>query len=170
MKSPDKPNIVYSVYEKEKELEDLFAPLVEELRLKRTQMPKVIIFCRTYNDCSHLFLYFKDRLGKEITDPVGYPSIPRFRIVDMFTACNTTGVKASILSSFCANHSHLRLVIATVAFGMGIDCPNVQKIIHWSPPSDVEMYIQETGRAGRDGTTAYATLFYSRKGYFHDFH
>ena len=111
------PNIVYSVYEKEKELEDFFAPLVEELRHKHTQMPEVIIFCN--NDCSHLFLYFKDRLGKEVTDPVGYPSTSRFQIVDMFTACNTTGVKASILSSFCANHSRLRLVIATVAFGMG---------------------------------------------------
>lgn len=46
---------------------------------------------------------------------------------------------------------------------MGIDCPNIRQIIHWNPPSDMEAYIQETGRAGRDGMLAYATLYYSNK-------
>ena len=41
---------------------------------------------------------------------------------------------------------------------MGIDCPDVHEIIHFGPPDDVESYIQETGRAGRNGLTAYVTL------------
>lgn len=162
-KCPEKSNLVYCVNEKKEELEEVFKELVEELRTKRTEMDKVIIFCRTYRDCSHLYLFFKSKLGSEITDPVGYANISRFRLVDMFTACNTSTLKNSILSSFSNSTGRLRIVIATVAFGMGIDCPNVRRIIHWGPPSDLEMYIQETGRAGRDGKVAYANLFYNKR-------
>ena len=41
---------------------------------------------------------------------------------------------------------------------MGVDCPNVQEVVHYGPSSDVESYIQETGRAGRDGCLALALL------------
>lgn len=95
-----------------------------------------------------------------MTDPIGYPNISRFRLVDMFTACNTPTLKNSIISSFSQPRSRLRVVIATVAFGMGIDCPNVRQVIHWGPPSDPEMYIQETGR---DGQLSFATLYYNRQ-------
>ena len=46
---------------------------------------------------------------------------------------------------------------------MGLDCPGVRKIIYWGPPPDLESYIQETGRGGRDGKTAYASLLYSKR-------
>ncbi len=49
--------------------------------------------------------------------------------------------------------------MATVAFGMGLDCPNVRRIIHWGPSTDVEQYVQETGRAGRDGLPVVAILY-----------
>ena len=49
--------------------------------------------------------------------------------------------------------------MATIAFGMGLDCPNVRRIIHWGAPEDLETYIQETGKAGRDGLPATVTLF-----------
>lgn len=77
----------------------------------------------------------------------------------MFTACTHHEVKNSILRQFCVPDSTLRIVIATVAFGMGLDCPNVHRIIHWGSPDDVETYIQETGRARRDGLQATAELF-----------
>jgi len=54
--------------------------------------------------------------------------------------------------------SHLRVVIATVAFGMGIDCKNVHQIVHIGAPEDVESYIQATGRAGQDGAQSIAVL------------
>ena len=161
-KSPDKPNLVYSVYEKS-EMEEVFDGLIEELRVKRLQMEKVIVFCRTYDSCSELFLLFQRKLGKEITDPVGHPNIARFRLIDKFTASNTPALKNAIVASFSKPQSRLRVVIATVAFGMGIDCPNVRQVIHWGPPSDLEMYIQETGRAGRDGQLSFASLYYNRR-------
>ena len=123
-------------------------------------MDKTIIFCRTYENTSHLYLYFKSILGKEMADPIGYPDISRFRLCDMFTACITTDAEEWMLKSFTVPNGKLRIVIATVAFGMGLDCPNIRRIIHWGPPSDLESYIQETGRAGRDGEVARALLYF----------
>jgi superfamily II DNA helicase RecQ len=55
----------------------------------------------------------------------------------------------------------LRAVICTNAFGMGIDVPDVRLVIHWQHPASVEDYLQEFGRAGRDGQPALAVLFTS---------
>ena len=63
-----------------------------------------------------------------------------------------------IVSNF-TNPSHLRAFIATVTFGMGIDCSDVRQVVHLGLPSDIESYVQETGRAGRDGLHAMALLF-----------
>ena len=123
-------------------------------------MDKVIVFCCTYDDSSRIYLFIRSRLGVLGVQPVGAPDLSRFRLVEMFTACTHKDVKESILlANFIIPESILRVVIATVAFGMGLDCPNVRRIVHWDGSNDIEAYLQETGRAGRDGMLFQAILY-----------
>ncbi|XP_065901618.1 ATP-dependent DNA helicase Q1-like [Dysidea avara] len=158
--SPNVPNILYSTAKLPK-LEDFCRRLSTVLMRHRVSYPKTIIFCRSYSDCGDIYRTLEIMMGSSFTEPIGYPKgLHRFRLVDMFTRASKRKMKQKVLESFVSMTSRLRVVIATTAFSLGIDCPNIRKVIHYGTPGTIEEYVQETGRAGRDGEPAKACLFY----------
>lgn len=109
-----------------------------------------------------MYLYLKALLiGRKFTVSPDAPDLPEFRLVEMFTSITDDDQKSNIFQLFKDN-SNLLVVVATVAFGMGVDCPDIRQIIHIGPPDDITSYIQETGKAGRDGQICMATLLQAR--------
>lgn len=160
-----KKNIMYSVKAFES-VANTFKPIIERLKLERTNMPRMIIYGRSFSVCADVFLYFKSQLGENITEPIDAPDLAKFRLVDVFTSVTDQSQKDGILDAFTRD-SQLRIVIATISFGMGIDCPDVRQIVHIGSPDDIESNIQETGHAGRDGQLSLATLLIAKERWQH---
>ncbi len=156
--SPNRDNIIYSVLEKPKEgAEVCLKNIVSTQKTEGTNMNIVLIFCRTYNNVIAIYQYFRKELGEYMTYPPGSPNFVVNRTVDVYSHCTHETVKNKIVSQF-TQPSQLRVVIATIAFGMGINCHDIRHVIHWGVPADVEMYVQESSRAGRDEKLACATI------------
>ena len=161
--SPARDNIFYKIQPKIS-LEDLTSFLCDEMSEKRLSSPKIVVVVRQYSDCSNLYLSIRSKMGPGFTEPFGYPDHSTFCMVEMFTRVSTIEKKDQILSSFQYPDGTLRLIIATTAFGLGIDCKDIRRVIHWGIPSTLEEYVQETGRAGRDNNASEAILHLGRGG------
>ena len=98
-------------------------------------------------------------MGPSFTEPAAAPPLSRFRMVEMYTSCTDEDIKSQIID----RSSCLWIICATVAFSMGVNCPDVREVVHLGPPNDIESYIQETGRAGRDGLPSKAVLLIKKR-------
>ena len=156
--TPDKLHVRYWVKE-EGTIIDVFEPLALKLRKQHKKMQGVIIYCRHCEECSFIYQFFHSYLRAEVTEPIGMPNLVRFRLVDMYTSITQQDVQNTIIKSFCNAEAPLRIVICTIAFGMGLVCDDIKQVIHWRPSADLESYIQETGRAGCNGHMSSALLY-----------
>lgn len=139
----------------------VLSPLIRELCTDGVKSKRTILFCQTYDHLLQLFQMAALELGRHGKFSVEGTDPSDSFLCDKFDACTSLARRENIIQSFTKPDGTLRLVFATVAFSMGLDSPNVRRIVHWSPPNDLDMYVQETGRAERDGEDAVAVLYYS---------
>ena len=121
--------------------------------LRKDYVPKTIIYCSRREDCGELYVFLKNHIQTV------YPrdNLP----IAMFHSVTSQNCKRHVLDEFPKVDSVLRVVIATCALGLGINIADIRNIIHYGGASDIESYVQEIGRAGRDGLNANAYLIYT---------
>ena len=162
---PNCTNITY-ILQQMPSVNEFCTLIASEMSCLRIEYPKSVIFCQRYSDVSAIYFSLRKQLKSHITFPPNYPIMNKFILVNMYTRASTNKNKEQILSSFCDPKGTLRLVIATSAFGLGVDCPDIRVVYHWGPPATIKEYIQETGRAGRDGLQSEAIMLYGNPGRF----
>jgi ATP-dependent DNA helicase RecQ len=133
----DRPNLFYRVLPKRNPLEQLWLFLSDE-----HSGDAGIIYCSTRRAVDETTRWLKDRGCEALSYHAGLEPLVRERHQERFLG--EEGI----------------LIVATVAFGMGIDKPDVRFVAHLDAPKNLEAYYQETGRAGRDGLPADAWMTY----------
>ncbi|KAF8349509.1 P-loop containing nucleoside triphosphate hydrolase protein [Amanita rubescens] len=117
------------------------------LHRKRGRTSSGIIYCRTRATCDELSAYLRGR---------GLNSRPYHKGLRPHALDKT-------LTEWSEEDGGVDVVVATIAFGLGIDKSDVRYVMHYDLPKSFEGYYQETGRAGRDGLPAKCILYYSRE-------
>ncbi len=135
----DRPNITYRIAERNNPKKQLLGFLSQH----RDECG--IIYCSTRNDVDEYTAFLQEN---------GYNS-------QAYHAGLSTEKRSRALSAF--QNSDEMIIVATIAFGMGIDKPDVRFVVHLNLPKSMESYYQETGRAGRDGEPATAWMIYGMK-------
>ena len=139
--------------------DEILKPIANELLIQTEDYPMTIIYMKL-KYCAHAYRLFERVLQDK--QFLGETMEPTARLFAQFHAPQTNRMKKELIAEIKKENSRVRVVFATSALGMGVDAPFVTQVIHISPPSNLESYMQEIGRAGRTGLQSYATLYYNK--------
>ncbi|XP_018329159.1 ATP-dependent DNA helicase Q1-like [Agrilus planipennis] len=139
-RSGNRPNIKYHILHKNPKtvVQD-----IADIIYKNFQNKSGIIYCFSRNDC------------EQVAEQLNSVNLK----AEAYHAGMVSSVRQKKQTEWMQNK--VKIIVATIAFGLGVDKPDVRFVIHHVIPSSVEAYYQESGRAGRDGQPAYSFLFYN---------
>lgn len=136
----DRPNLKFFVRENLKKKERL----IEALRIAKSIHGSGIIYAITRKETEQIAEFFKEKGIKAAAYHAGMPASERSKIQNAFM------------------ENKFKVIVATIAFGMGVDKADIRFVIHVGMPSSPEGYYQEAGRAGRDGEKAFCILLHAK--------
>ncbi|KAH6637699.1 hypothetical protein C7974DRAFT_450700, partial [Boeremia exigua] len=134
----NRPNLSYEVLPKSKGMVKVFADLIKERYLRKSG----IIYCLSRKNC------------EDVAKKLSELGVRAFH----YHAGMGAEERSEVQKKWQSNQYHV--IVATIAFGMGIDKADVRYVIHHTMPKSLEGYYQETGRAGRDGKRSECYLYY----------
>ena len=151
-------NLTLTVSRDQERDQSLVSMLREEGSL--AQCESVIVYCTRREECERLATMIRTQL--QTRDNIQSVKKKLSSTAEPYHAGLSAYKRKSVQAAFMSGK--LRVVVATVAFGMGIDKSDIRAIVHYNMPRSFESYIQEIGRAGRDGLAARCHLFLDNRG------
>jgi DEAD/DEAH box helicase/Helicase conserved C-terminal domain len=156
-----RPNLYLQRLETRGDFESRYKGLLTFLEARKDKPG--IVYCVTKKESNKLAARLREELYKQELDHAGISSVDRDGIrnrIRLYHAGQKEEERESAHQAFLA--SDCRLIVATVAFGMGVNKRNIRHVVHFGPPPSLENYVQEVGRAGRDSFWSECLLIHSQ--------